>query len=250
LDLLAIGILSYNMPELTDALVEQIKSKIKIPYKLIVFDNGSDKEKRSKYTTHFIEENTRLTGGMNNILHIARNEVDGLEGIWLCTSDICLVDKDVDYLLSMALKCKSNESIGVIHPSLIKPVENYAYPWMIKIPGNELHKGYTINHPMVDIICPFYTKKALDVIGWEFEKRFEYGWGIDWLSCYQVRKAGLKIAVDFDILISHQTSVTYDTGNDKEFKNRKEYYQKASENMNKGMVEILGQDWRKEIGAS
>ena len=59
----AIIINSYNMPERTDALVEHIIGKVKLPYDLIVVDNGSDIVEPSKYTTFQIPENIQTTGG-------------------------------------------------------------------------------------------------------------------------------------------------------------------------------------------
>ena len=63
--------------------------------------------------------------------------------------------------------------------------------------------------------------------------------------CWKVRKQGLRIGVTFDLLLEHRTSVTYDSGNDKEFKNRQEYYKKAGEHMNQTMIEIYGENWAK-----
>lgn len=230
-----IGILSYNMPNLTDTLVEQIKELVKIPYELIVFDNGSDSDKVSKNTTNRKDNNTRLTGGMNAILDLAK----GSDNVWLCTNDIAF-KTDNDPLESLLNKLDG--SIGCIHPSLIEPVSNYAYRYMLTSEGKT---GVTKGHPMVDIICPLYTKKALDLNDWQFDSRFVYGWGIDYDSCLKLRRGGLEVAVDFDIVIAHQTSITYDSGKDKEFKNRHEYYGKAMDCMNSVMVEKYGANWRR-----
>jgi hypothetical protein len=236
-------ILSYNMPQITNHLYEQLIRLTNSKEKIIVFDNGSDKNKVSEYTTFLADTNTKLTGGMNFILSIIKKHFyDSFDAYWLMTNDINF-EYDKDPVKNMSSVLETNSDIGIIHPSLIRPVYNYAYPWMIKIPGNENLNKVTKNHTMVDIICPIYTKKALNVINWEFDKRFIYGWGIDYDSCYQIRKSGLKVAVNFDLLVSHQTSVVYDSGNDKEFKNRQEYYKKAGENMNKVMNEKYGENW-------
>ena len=235
---IVIGVLSYNISELTDSFCNQLKKLIKEQYKLIVLDNGSDKEKIASSTTNRLFENTKLTGGMNEILKLSKSYNPDI--VWLCTNDISL-EYNLDPIKSMIQKLEQNLDVGVIHPSLIQPVPNYAYPWMIK---KENETGITKNHIMVDIIAPVYTKYALNIIDWKFDKRFE-SWGIDWDSCYQIRKSGLKIAVDFDILLNHKTSVVYDTGNAKEFKNRQEYYKKASEQMNKIMIKKYGADWVK-----
>lgn len=243
---IVIGILSYNMPELSDSLYNQLKKIVRIPVEYIVYDNGSDLDKIAKCTTHRIDHNTRLTGGMNEILKITKEKK--ADYCWLCTNDIQF-QYNTDPIQSMISKCESDKSIGIIHPSLIEPVHNYAYQWMIKIPNEPNRKGYTKGHKMVDIIAPLYTRKALEYNNWQFDSRFLY-WGQDWDSSYIARKAGLQIAVDFDILLSHKTSAVYDAGNDKEFKNRQEYYKKAIESMKQVFTDKYGPEWRKIIGAN
>ena len=240
-----IGILSYNMPHLTDALYQQLRSMVKIMnVNYVVVDNGSDPDKVAKSTTHWMGVNERLTGGMNRIL----KEAQGSDYVWLCTNDIKL-KSDYDPLGSLIGNCFADPSIGCIHPSLMEPVRGYAYPWMIHTPWGEPapekpRGGVAAGAPMVDIICPLYTKAALDSFGWQFDSRFTYGWGIDYDSCYHLRQAGLKVAVDFGVVVDHQTSVTYDSGRDREFKKRNEYYQKAFENMNTVMESKYGTNWR------
>jgi hypothetical protein len=239
------AILSYNMPSITDSLHKQLLSLIKFPNnEFIVFDNGSDNDKVANCTTHRIDKNTRLTGGMNNILKIAKEK--NADFLWLCTNDISVFSTK-DPIENMIKIFKENNSIGIIHPSLKKePVKNYAYPWMCKN-ITKIQEGYTIGHITYDIISPMFKKECLDLFNWEFDKRFEYGWGIDWDSAYICRKNNYKIAIDFNIEIEHQTSITYDSGNDKEFRNRQDYYKKASENMNKIMIEKYGTNWKKVL---
>lgn len=225
------------MPHLTDALCNQLKRLIKINANFIVLDNGSSTSKVALSTTHRIEDNRRLTGGMNKLLELAADS----DFVWLCTNDIEL-KTDSDPLASMIEKCNANKSIGCIHPSLIKPVENYAYNWMLKTENTQA--GVTVGHSMVDIICPLYTKKALDLNNWKFDSDFAYGWGIDYDSCYILRQGGLQVAVDFDSTVAHQTSITYDSGNDKEFKNRQQYYAEAHKNMVFIMIKKYGPNWR------
>lgn len=240
-----VGILSYNMPNLTESLFNQLNLIIKYPAEYVVYDNGSDVEKIAKCTTHRSDINTRLTGGMNKILEIAKER--NVDYCWLCTNDIQF-QYNKDPLQSMVSKCEKDKSIGIIHPSLIEPVRNYAYQWMVKIPNCPDRIGYSKGHKMVDIIAPLYTKQSLVANNWKFDSRFLY-WGQDWDSSYITRKAGLQIAVDFDILLSHKTSAVYDAGNDKEFKNRQEYYKKAIESMKQVFTEKYGSEWRKIIGA-
>jgi GT2 family glycosyltransferase len=239
-----VGILSYNMPHLTDSLYNQLKALVKVPAEFVVLDNGSDKDKIAASTTHFAHPNSRLTGGMNRIL----KEAKGVDYVWLCTNDVRFVGGG-DPLATMIGKCERDPSIGCVHPGLIEPVPGYAYQWMVAYPLGSTpaspRGGCTVGVPMVDIICPLYTRAAMDANNWEFDPRFAYGWGIDYDSCLKLRRAGLTVAVDFDVLADHQTSVTYDSGRDREFKNRNEYYGKAMENMSAVMTDKYGTEWRK-----
>jgi GT2 family glycosyltransferase len=224
------------MPHLTDALVKKLKSLITTDVQYVVLDNGSDKEKIASSTTHFRSPNRRLTGGMNWILEAAK----GSDYVWLCTNDIDFTTNK-DPVASMVAACEADKSIGCIHPSLVEPVPNYFFQFMI----NRGPTAVTTGHTVVDIICPFFTKRALDANGWEFDPRFEYGWGIDYDACLKVRQGGMTVAVDHSIIATHQTSVTYDSGADREFKGRQEYYAKAMDGMNKVMELKYGKEWRK-----
>jgi GT2 family glycosyltransferase len=234
-----IGILSYNMPHLTDTLYEQLRGLVRSQVEYVVVDNGSDADKVAKCTTHRFADNKRLTGGMNRILDAAK----GSDFVWLCTNDISVSPTiDVCPVELMLRKIEHNPKIGVIHPSLYpEPVPGYDYRFML----HKAFAGCVTGHPMVDIICPLYTKAALDAFGWQFDPRFEYGWGIDYDSCVCARFRGLTVAVDHDIRVAHQTSITYDSGRDPEFKNRNEYYSKAFENMNAVMESKYEKNWRK-----
>jgi glycosyltransferase involved in cell wall biosynthesis len=232
----SVCILNYNMPQMTDELVEHLREKIKIDYDLIVVDNGSDMAANPKSTTHRFEDNRRVTGGLNRCLYNAK----GSDAVWLLTND-SWIDNDVDPLQTMLSKIK--EDTGVVHPSLIPPTPEYYYKWMLTTNKTK----QVVECPMVDMICPLYTKKALDTFGWKFDERFEQGWGIDYDSCYTVRQNGLKVLVDFDVVSTHKTSTTYKSGKDPLFKNKEQYYKAAYSDMTKGLTEKYGRDWKKLI---
>ena len=65
-----VAILQYNTFELTDSLYETLKPYEEDIYDVAVIDNGSHKDKVSKYTTHAIEENVRYGGGVSVILEL------------------------------------------------------------------------------------------------------------------------------------------------------------------------------------
>ena len=125
-----VGILSYNMPHLTKALYEQLKQIIHYPVTYIILDNGSSLNKITEYYTHRLNENKKLTGGMNEILRIAKTY--NPDYVWLCTNDIEFIGTS-DPVRSMVNFCEEDKDIGIIHPSMIRPVPDYFYEWMIKL---------------------------------------------------------------------------------------------------------------------
>ena len=59
------AILHYNTTKYTDSLYEMLKPYEREDYDLVVIDNGSDKDKTSKYTTFRLEENVYYGGGLD-----------------------------------------------------------------------------------------------------------------------------------------------------------------------------------------
>ncbi len=238
-------ILSYNLPALTDKLFDQLSKLHDFTVEgehLCVLDNGSKPDLISKHTTHRLEENRRLTGGWNECIRLAKEMK--ADHIWLLSNDIEFVT-NVDPVESIFRKIGMDQKIGCVHPSLVRPITNYAYPWMIKIPDQPEKEGIENNVKMVDFIAPFFRAKALKDIGWYFDPAFKLGWGIDWETTYLLRKQGYTIGIDFDSTILHQTSVVYDGGLDLLFTNRKQYYNAAHEEMHRVMLQKYGPEWVK-----
>jgi len=230
-----LGVLSYNNPSYTDRLCDNIFSKIKEKYSLIVLDNGSDKDKISKNTTDIIENNRRMTGGFNSIIDIANIKFPTFDYIWFFTND-CYFTTDQDPLLNMLEKYKTISDLGILHPSL-SPEVKVCYD--IKNTGR---KGVKIVNEY-DFVCPMFSKNALESIGGRFNNKFFYGWGIDHESSFLVRKNNLLVGINHDIIVNHNTSTTYDNGLDCLFKNRNEYYDSAGLEMRTVLSEQYGSNW-------
>jgi len=246
--------LSFNSRERTDKLVGAVRPIVSdavdwmvefgrdLKCIVEVFDNGSDGNEIPSSATSRSTTNLQMTGGMNALLRLARSTSPNY--VWLLTNDILFEECNVNPILKLTSFLEMHRDVGIVHPALMKePVPNFAYPWMVY--REDVFHDNTIK--MIDFVVPMFTKEALDVLGWEFDPRFTYGWGIDYDMCIRVREAGLKIAVDYMCLIDHLTSVTYDEGKHPDFKNRQEYYAKAMECMEKGMTEKYGKNWRRRV---
>lgn len=234
-------ILSYNLPEATDELVENMKKMIsKPPYDLVVFDNGSDPDKISKYTTHRIEKNKRLVGGFNECFKIAKDNKS--DYVWTLVNDIYF--KTPEPLFSLFSKISSNPKIGIIHPAIAK--DSFSFLDWMKEERRPRHTNIA-QVPVIDHICHFYRKEALDVIGWQYDPAFYYGWGVDWDICYRIKKAGFKLMIDFDSIVFHKVSEVYKKGRDKEFKDEKQYYAAARRESNEVLIRKYGRNWHSLI---
>ena len=73
-------IYNHNMPEITDSLWESLKPYERNDYDLILIDNGSKPEGKSKYTTHETGQNTYFGGALNIALQffLQSDEYDSL----------------------------------------------------------------------------------------------------------------------------------------------------------------------------
>lgn len=240
-DIFTACILNYNFPEITDNLVENIKEKNKnFKYNLVVFDNGSDEDKISKYTTHRVEINERMIGGFNYCLQIAKE---------MKSDFVCLMTNDIYFMTdepfnSLYQKLKNDDTIGVIHPAITN--ETVTMMDFMKIKTKPENSDIKF-HYFVDIMAPVYRKEALDLINWKFDTIFEYGWGIDIDSCHIFRQGGYKCAVDFNCVIHHMLAQTYLNKRDKEFKNYDTFKTVALENMFNAFTKKYGPNWKEIV---
>lgn len=233
---LFLGILCYEMADMAARLVLEIEKITKIKHELIVFDNGSIKP--LKCATHRKEKNISPVDGYNEIAKLAK-EADA-DYVWFITHDIFPLTK-TDMARSMIEKCMENPNIGVIHPS----VDEYAewFKWMYHNPKG----GVTTGHKFLDFIAPMYTREAMDILGWEFDRRF-WSWGIDQDSCFQLRLKKKQIAIDHDVFIHHEQGKMVKEGLTK-WKTFSEFCAEQGANFETVMKEKYGAGYRILIDA-
>lgn len=232
-----LGILSYNNPIFTDRLVENIQSSFDASkYNMIVLDNGSDGDKISKYTTHKITTNCRMTCGFNKIIDIA-NEFYKYDHIWFFTNDCYFVkNTNGDILNNMLNKFSTIKNLGILHPCLSKEV-------IVCYDVKEKNKSGVEIVCNYDFVCPMFSKQALDSIGGKFDKNLYLGWGIDYESSFLVRKNNLLVGINHDIVVMHNTSATYDMKLDNKFKDRNAFYDSAGTEMRSVFNNKYGYNW-------
>jgi GT2 family glycosyltransferase len=234
-------VLSYNVPEATDRLVANLQEKCQSDWPLIVVDNGSDPDKISRHTTDRVLRNNRMTGGFNYGLQVAQRQHPSADAYWFFThdcyfvSDQCPLKNSCDWL-------SRYPDIGILHPS-----EDHRVKCCFDVHHN-VRGGLKIA-AMFDFVCPLFTREAIDAIGGSFNSELYYGWGLDFESSYLARRAGLRVAMNHDLVVMHDTSTTYDLGRDAECQNRQAFYDRALNNMRNVLGAKYGPDWETQFYA-
>lgn len=96
----AVLLLNFNLPDLTDNLVEQIRRNVSFPHELFLLDNGSEADKVTRYATHTVEKNVGMNGGIDYLWDVVKDR-DDFDAYWFLCNDIVL-DDGRDYLAEMA----------------------------------------------------------------------------------------------------------------------------------------------------
>jgi len=108
----AVAILNRNMPEITDKLVESLIEQ-DIDADLFVLENGSDKDKYSKYANLFAEESNGVAWGVNRLLqHCLDN---GYDYIWLNFND-ARVNKPKEFFDWAIATMEIDNNVGICTP--------------------------------------------------------------------------------------------------------------------------------------
>jgi hypothetical protein len=169
-------ILHYNTPQYTDVLYELLESEQKSGnYNLLVIDNGSDKDKTSKYTSIEISENIFFGGAMDVLFKDINSGECGngeYDSLLFLNSDLIVGKNFVS-----SLRKKLDEGYDVISPCIIQPEKtqnhwNQMLPW-----GSKEIRSVR----WIDLQAPMISKRLIDYIceNGGIDHLFLRGWGID-----------------------------------------------------------------------
>jgi GT2 family glycosyltransferase len=218
--LIAIIVLNYNTPEMTDALAVYLERDLNYPRKkLYVIDNGSERPPAS--ATHRLPENLGFTRGMHEGYLIASRE-DDYDAYWLLNSDVGF-EYGADVLLRLAEVLFSSERFAQIAPQHNSPhrfmerATSEAQPVPYLEPTATLVKSSTINR----------------VGFWDLE--LTLGWGVDYDYGYRVRQAGLLNVLTSRARVTHKEHRSITDFDD--------YRERASAEMNRVLAAKYGADW-------
>lgn len=185
-------ILHYNTTKYTDTLYELMKPYESEDYDLIVLDNGSDLDKKSKYNTYRLDTNLYYGGGLDYIfdLFIKDNRYDSLI---VLNSDLIIQGKN---FIKEMRKQLFNADLHILSPCIIQPELNQPY-WPQMHCWNSTELRYV---KWVDYTCVLLRRQFIETV-----KAFgsSYGWVQDIMSGIICANNGWKIAVADWIPVVH-----------------------------------------------
>jgi hypothetical protein len=200
-------ILHYNSTQYTDTLYEMLKPYERDDYDLLVFDNGSDKEKESKYTTHKIEENCYYGGGLDVGMDFFLQNLQ-YDSLLFLNSD--LIIHGYNFIKNLRRQLYSQSDLMICSACIIQPSKGQCY-W----PQMHCWASQQIRYvPWVDYQCALLRREFVEEIK-SFESK--YGWVQDVMSGIICEKKNWKIGVCDWLPIIHFGNGSINDNSDKPY---------------------------------
>jgi GT2 family glycosyltransferase len=172
----AIVVLNYNTPHLTDPLASYLQTNLHYEQKdIYVVDNGSEKPPQS--ATHRLPENLGFTRGMYEAWRIASSTAD-YAAYWFLNSDVGFEYGD-EVLSNLTDVLFSSDEFAQISPQFNSP-----HKFM------EQANGPAQKVPYLEPTATLIKSSAIERLGfWDLD--LTCGWGVDYDYGFRVREAGL-----------------------------------------------------------
>lgn len=213
----AIVINSYNMFEYVDNAVEHIAATVKMPYDMIVVDNGSDQVPPSQYTTLWIPENIQMTRGFMEGVRYADSLEKKLDepyfAYWLITTS-CVFFKEYkgeDYMridpLELLLKVLVDDPLAYAVSPTMEFCGDKSAAWKphhSPRPGKKVRRLWAL-----EPTATLHNAEHFNRLG-RWNEELTYGWGICAESYYFARKAGLHSYNHDGYVMRKDTGIGYD----------------------------------------
>ena len=246
----AIILLNYNMPERADDAVANILARVRVPYELIVVDNGSDIMEPANSTTLMLSKNVQVSNGFRMGLAYA-DAIAAWERIeffaywFLITSLQFLPDERYDPLARllgpMLLDPKAVFVVPTLTPETITAWEN-----MKNRGGTGTRETWGTDFYLGGLV----RAEWFNNIG-RFNPALRYGWGICSEVNWYARKAGKKILLHENVMIQKDNNVGYEmdrmgmTAKDRATLSSDEMNYILTQKWGEGALEKLGHEYRK-----
>ena len=195
-------IYNHNMPEMTDSLWESLKPYERDDYDLILIDNGSKPEGKSKYTTHETGQNTYFGGALNIALQffLESNDYDSLLSL---NNDLIL--QGPNFVRTLREEMFDND-YKIISPSILQVASQCKWKYM-----HCWNSSTTRDVKWADFQAPLLHKDFIEHIQ-QYPDELIYGWGQDMLSGIICNEKNWKVGVVDKCPLIHHSAQTYKAG--------------------------------------
>ena len=195
-------IYNHNLPSMTDSLWESLEPYKRDDYDMILIDNGSTPEGKSKYTTHETGQNCYFGGAINIAFQyfLESKEYDSLLSL---NNDLILQGPNFVRTLRKEM---FDGGYKIVSPSVLQ-IENqckwkYMHCW---------NADGIRDVKWVDFQAPLLHKDLIEKIK-QYPDELIYGWGQDMLSCIICDQEGWKVGVVDKCPLIHYSAKTYKEG--------------------------------------
>jgi O-antigen biosynthesis protein len=213
---ITIVIITYNQYEYTKQCIESIKKFTKIPYKILVIDNGSTDKTRD-----YLKTLTNVDVILNDENHgfpVACNQAVTSsydDYVVILNNDVVVTEGWLERMVEIA---ESNSDIG-----LVGPVSNKVSGLQIDIEAKydsidkmhlyarkvlEKNYGQVQPFPRIAFLCTLIRRDVFDRIG-GLDERFSPGNYEDDDFCLRAQLAGYKTVIAKDVFIHHYGSKSF-----------------------------------------
>ena len=195
-------IYNHNLPEMTDKLWEELKPYERDDYDLILIDNGSRPEGKSKYTTHETGQNTYFGGALNIALQVflESKEYDSLLSL---NNDLVLQGNNFVKTLREEM---FNNDFKIVSPSVLQVEKQCNWKYMHCWNSDKIREV-----KWVDFQSPLIHKDFIEKYP-QFPDELVYGWGQDVLSGILCEQNDWKVGVVDRCPLIHHSAHTYKSG--------------------------------------
>lgn len=195
-----VTILQYNTVELTDNLFETLKPFESDIYDLVVVDNGSHKDKISKYTTYALEQNVYYGGGVNAILGLFLESPE-YDSVIILNND--LLCNGSGWIKVLKEEMEKGE-YDLISPCILEPHTGPQAYWKTMRPW---HTGVTREVPFIDYQAPMFSRRLAEKM-YPIPEKLVVGWGLDIVSSMICEDNNWKMGVCDKVPTIHLVSQT------------------------------------------
>ena len=198
-------IYNHNLPEMTDRLWEELKPYERDDYDLILIDNGSREDGKSKYTTHETGVNTYFGGALNIALDFFTTS-GTYDSLLSLNNDLVLQGNNFVRTLREEMFHSDSLLYKIISPSVLQVENQCKWKYMHCWNSDKIRQV-----KWVDFQAPLIHKDFIRVYP-QFPDELVYGWGQDVLSGILCEKQGWKVGVVDRCPLIHHSAHTYKSG--------------------------------------